>query len=520
MRTSVYTFLLITCLLLTPYAVLAGTDDSGLQVFTIDFSKQLGESADVAQEDTLFSPYCYNMFSSGNGMCALPEPIGSGYTWVTGSNLSADCGDSKLGLVVRQDAFPYAKIYLIKSADFEPPIGSSFLMDENSYTSANSDLFCYQYGSTDAVFIGNKIIAIDSLGTSTSSVILKTATGKLDLSAYPCRSAAIWQNRLFLAYQSYLFYSAAQDFENFANTATAGGTTLLYDSPQIYKLVSTRYGLYIFTDKGIYIQTGNGSKNSWSIEKISDVVLYNRKCVATFNDVIYFAGTRYNGSIIYSVSGVNVLPFIKIPHEISAYPLSSDMTFLQGGEYLLCSSSYTGGTGYIIDIARKTMYRSGEYNGLGSKNHFLKKTSTGFKIYRLPTLVRFNNEYSGYGLNYIKTLYPWEYRTNWLTLDGNASTRKEIDRIEIDYQGGTTTVQLNYAYGNGSTSVVGALLTAPTNTRLSTYVWNAPIGRTQSNRFYLDFLSYGTQTMTTNYILKQARIYYRNIGNYKTNSLR
>jgi len=518
MRTSIYTFLLLTALLLTPCEVWAGTDDSGLQVFTVDFSKQLGEAADVAQEDTLLSPYCYNMFSSGNGMTTLPEPIGSGYTWTTGSNSSADCGDSNLGLVVRQDGWPYAKIYLIKSPDFEPPIGTSFLMDENSYTSANSDLFCYQYGSTDAVFVGNKIIAIGY--SSTAPVILKTATGRLDLSTCWCRSAAIWQNRLFLAHQSYIFYSAAQDFENFSNTATAGGTTLLYDSAQIYKLVGTRYGLYIFTNKGIYIQTGTGAKNSWSIEKISDVVLYNRKCVATFNDVIYFAGQRLHGSVIYSISGVSVSPFIELPNELSAYQLSSDMTFIQGGKYLLLSSSYTGGTGYIVDVARKTMYRSGEYNGLGSRWHFLKKTATGYKIYRLPTLVRFNNEYSGYGLNYIKSLYPWEYRTNWLTLDGNSGNRKEIDRIEFDYQGGTTSVYLYYAYGNGSSAYATTTLTAPVNTRLSTYTWNAPIGKQQSNRFYLYFLSNGTQTMTTNYILKQARIYYRNIGNYKTNSLR
>lgn len=486
----------------------AGTDDSGLQVFTVDFSKQLGESADVVQEDTLLSPYCYNLFSSGNGLCSFPQPKGSGYEW-TGAGV--DIVDSSFGdAIVRADNGSASDIFShINPSYAAPSMGARVLLTAAGSTSDNSELFAFQNGSTAAVFVGSKIITItgNHFAPTTTEVALPSGTG---------RSAAIWQNRFFYSYSNYIYYSAPQDFFNFTSSSTAGGVIRLYEDTSILKIVSTKYGLYVFASSGIWLLSGS-SKNAWSLDKISNILLPDFDMVTVYNDVVYFKDFRSQGQKIWSISGVTVSLFAEVPYKIA---LAHQMRFVNSGKFLILASPTTNGTGYVYDVARKTFFETSEYNGLGSNWYFLKRTSTGYKIYELPLGEVFTNEYDGTTGYYVPVLYPWAYQTAWTTLDGNSGTRKEIDRIEIDYQGGTTSVVLYYTYGNGSFSYGTTTLTAPTNSRMTTYTWNAPIGRQQSNRFSLYFLSSGTQTMTINYILKQARIYYRNIGNYKNNNLR
>jgi hypothetical protein len=525
MRTSVYTFLLTIALLLTPCAFLhAGTDDSGLQVFTVDFSKQLGESADVAQEDTLFSPYCYNLFSSGNGICSFPRPKGTGYLFPGASAFGIDGVNlNNLGAtVVRIDGNITASVYLHYNSGFSPsPLGTQVPLDNNAYATFNSDLFAFTRGATQSVFLGTKIIDVSNLGPSpvTTEVVLKASGVPFSL---PWNSAAIWQNRLFLTYQNYLYYSAAQDFDDFTSSATAGGVTRLYEDNYISKIVSTRYGLYIFTGSGIWLQSGASAKNSWSIEKISNVT--QASAFYKDDDTIYFqAFANAEGKKIWRLNGITIEPIVTIPQYLQPTYFNENvytqMSIINSGRFIVLASFIVGGTSWMYDTQNKSWIRTSEFNGFSDRYFYFKRTSTGYRIYRLPIAEKFYNNYDD-DFSLLTPLTPWAYQTSWLTLDGNASNRKEIDRVEFDYQGGTTSVYLYYAYGNGSSSYSNTTLTAPTNTRLSTYVWNAPIGRQQSNRFYLYFLSNGAQTMTTNYILKQARIYYRNIGNYKTNSLR
>lgn len=525
MRTSVYTFLFITCLLLTPCAFsYAGTDDSGLQVFTIDFSKQLGESADVAQEDTLFSPYCYNMFSSGNGICSFPKPKGTGQLFYSASAVDGAEFLTFGGAAVRidSDTTGTGSVWLHYSAGLTPsPLGSRVELDNNCSTSSNSDIFAFNYGGTQAVFLGNKIINVSGTVPSVTTAEITLTGLAFPLATYPHRSAAIWQNRLFLTCQNYLSYSAAQDFTVFTASAAAGGITRLYDATYISKIIATRYGLYIFTNEGIYIQTGSGAKNSWQIEKISNQRLPDFDSAVVYNDIIYFKAFQEQGKKIWTINGVNVSPLVDIPPEVSTNLLYHQIAVINSGRLIVLANSTVGGTSYVYDIQNKYWIRTSEFSGfISGGNYYIKKATGSYRIYYLPVAERFNGAYDSDLSTLLTPLYPWQYNTSWLTLDGNSGNRKEIDRVEFDYQGGTVAVGLYYAYGNGSSSGGITTLVAPINTRLSTYVWNAPIGRTQSNRFYLCFLSSGTQTMTTNYILKQARIYYRNIGNYKTNSLR
>jgi uncharacterized Fe-S cluster protein YjdI len=513
MRTSVYTFLLTTCLLLTPYAVLAGTDDSGLQVFTVDFSKQLGESADIAQEDTLFSPYCYNMFSSGNGLTTFPEGYGSNYEWTGTAGDIADYPDSYFGAILKVDNTTAADIYLMFNPTFASGTATKIFLYNAARTSENFNMDVFSGGDTTYITVGNGMLSYFASTLATTSVSLPTST---------ITDAEIFQNRLFLVNGKLLYYSTAQNYENFTVGPTTGGVINVFESGGIRKIISTKYGLYIFAVRGIFLLSGQ-DKNSWRIEKISNLQIANLKSATVYQDIIYFTAisNELNNGSLWVLNGIDIQPLSDIPGLFFPnFTFNHRLQIFSNGNFLALATKTVNGTSLIFDLNKKTWIRNSDFNVLGSTRFYIKKTSSGHKIYEFPQAQKFLNYYSNPKAAYLNPMQPWAYQTSWMTLDGNASNRKEIDRVEFDYQGGTVAVSLYYAYGNGSSSGATTTLTAPTNTRLSTYVWNAPIGRQQSNRFYLYFLSSGTQTMTTNYILKQARIYYRNIGNYKTNSLR
>jgi hypothetical protein len=509
MRTSVYTFLLITYLLLTQYAVLAGTDDSGLQVFTVDFSKQLGETNLAASEDTKISDYCYNLYNSGNGL-------------------------TNFG-VYTSSAIPFYGIRYKRFYRGGTVNGHPYVCEQNNGSGTYEiNFFNGDSSSTWETMIAssgsNNVFGFRQLGyyyfvnadnfirftASTSTV--STLTGK-PWQTYGGLGFNIWKNRLWvIGYNAYLYptalyYSSASDMTDFTASATAGGVISLPNgTATITGIYSTLYGLYITTTSdGIYLLSGGDKPSSWILEKIST------QSVSNWNGFVYenkfYFLNETNGSFKYSifvVNGVNIEKICELPYNRFSFSTLNKSIF--SGNFIIIPNPYSV-SGYVYDIKNQSGFETSDINGVISENYIIKsETLYNYRIRYSPIFNDFSNMQT--------SIYPWAYKTSWLTLDGNASNRKEIDRIEFDYQGGTTNVYLYYAYGNGSSAYAATTLTAPINTRLSTYVWNAPIGRQQSNRFYLYFLSSGAQTMTTNYILKQARIYYRNIGNYKTNSLR
>jgi hypothetical protein len=511
MRTSVYTFLLLTALLLTPCAVLAGTDDSGLQVFTVDFSKQLGESADVAQEDTLFSPYCYNMFSSGNGFSSCKDSLGSGKDWTGYGSDIIDLPSDEAGTyaIVRINSnITTTEVYLHTFPASNS--GTRTTLINTAYTAPFYEMNAFYGGTLTYLTYGPpSLLTIDGSLT----------TGSVSLPVAPSHSE-VWQNRLFISTSNYLYYSTAQDYTDFTVGPTTGGVIRVWESDSINKLVATQYGLYIFTDNGIFLLSGQ-NKNAWSLEKISILTTSNYRNVTKYKDTIYFLDSSLYRKTLWAMQGVGLNKISEFPYALTGFDSITWIKVFDDGEKIVLAQQASSRVGLVFDLKSKSWFRTAEFNIVKSDKYFIKNISyTTYEIYSAPQFRKFLNETNAYRSDYLTPVYPWAYQTAWLTLDGNASNRKEIDRIEFDYQGGTTSVYLYYAYGNGSSTSANTTLTAPTNTRLSTYVWNAPIGRQQSNRFYLYFLSSGTQTMTTNYILKQARIYYRNIGNYKTNSLR
>jgi len=496
--------LILGTLLIAPNAF-CGTDDSGLQVYTLNFGEMMGETADVGQEDTKISQYCYNMFQSGNGLCSYPQPKGSGYEW-TGTPIQIFSAGNTFVKLLNQSSSVSCEVYLHSNSIFASPTGTRTLITNNGYS--NGDLFNFQGLTRDYLFVGFKMIYSADNWATTAEVTLPTATSN---------TAALWQNRLWIASGRTMYYSAAQDYENFTNSATAGGTTNILGIGSINKLVGTRYGLFIFTSGGIFLQSG--ASKGWSIEKISDLFLYNSSTITSYNDNIFFQAGITEGRKIFVLSGTTISVLAEFP-EIVIGTFVNSMAVSNSGKLLLLSFG-TSATmpNYVYDLEKKSWSRSAECHVLGYGQYFAKKTSTGkYAVYFYNRAESFNLQFDGIA-SYVVPL-AWEYKTSWMTLDGNAGNRKEIDRIEFDFLGGTAAVGLYFATGDGSYSGYAGSLVAPTNSRFSSYTWNNPIGKRQSNRFYLDFASVGAQTMTQNYVLKQARIYYRNIGNYKTNTLR
>jgi len=499
-----YTFFLITTLLLTPYVVCAGTDDTGLQVFTINGGELLGETSDVGQEDTKISQYSYNLFNSGNGLCSLPQPYGSGYEW-TGEAIAITYSQNYTYI----DVLGSTDCVIVRTLD---PLGSTPQTTLAVGVAAFIDFKVFSFGSFTYIFCGNKIIKSTTGTTTTSEVSLPLAA--------TYNTCDVWQNRLWIATADFLFYTAPQNYDDFSNTATTGGTTRIPSCGTIYKLIGTKYGLYIFGQNGIFLQSGS-SKN-WQIDKISNLRLTDYSMVTSYNDMVIFADYSDINKKIWQLAATEITEICNIPSGYPTLPTAipfSQLRIIGGGKYIALVHPTATKTSLVYSIDNKSFFETSEFNSVG-ETYFIKKSSTKYKIYQLPNFQKFFNDWNDSGGNYLTPLYPWAYKTAWITLDGNASNRKEISRIEFDYQGGTTDVYLYYAYGNGSSSSTYTVLNAPINSRLSTYVWNAPLGSQQSNRIYLYFLSNGAQTMTNNYMLKQIRIYYRNLGNVKTNTLR
>jgi len=79
MKRILYLGIVLTTLLMASNAF-CGTDDSGLQVFTLNGADMMGETADVGQEDTKISQYSLNMFQSGNSL-TVPVRSNSDYSY-------------------------------------------------------------------------------------------------------------------------------------------------------------------------------------------------------------------------------------------------------------------------------------------------------------------------------------------------------------------------------------------------------------------------------------------------------
>lgn len=526
MRSSVYTFLLTTCLLLTPCAFLhAGTDDSGLQVFELDVTKMKGFSADVMTEDSFYAQECKNLYANGYGLTSLFQ-YASDDIFTYGSTTAVSTlrfvDWSKTSSYFLNAFYKDGSYYVTRTADNNIVIPAASA--DNSFIFGAS----FFYGTFQEIVVSKKAVY---------TVNGVQVTGLPFFPTYDLRSATLWKNRLWVlagtGVQYYrLWHSQASNYTNFTSSATEGGVLNLADFPDCVRLVGTNYGLYIIAREGIWLISGGDTPTSWRVEKI----------IAWKNDLAHGGVCEYQGQLfltcdkgIFLLSGTSLEKLTELPKQINVASTSiihdrflgitaSTDTTPNAYHYYSTSTSET----YLYDLQSKSFITAYPVHGVFNNDLWVKFSSAlAYTVYQAPPLI-----YSATNTN---TMMPILYHSPWLTLDGNGANSKIVKRIEIESIGNNPTMEVAlYAelanntllgsansYKDFNTSIPLTSLATPTAGRpaTNTFIWNVA-ERQPFRKIAIRFQSLDGATMTGNFLLKKIRVYYVPVGNPLKNSLR
>lgn len=508
MRTSVYTFLLITCLLLTPCAVLAGADDSGLQVFELLGPKTTGMRPDAIKEDTGIAELLINLLPSPNGFYSITDfgALASGVTDIPRGFLAgamfSDPGGEFIALEKRIPGGTDEIVYYQASGAI------------TSEVDANASIFSSFFAAFDGglVYIvnGDSFLSFNP-ASPTTSTLSKPWT--------MAQTACIWKNRLWVAEGSgsntYLWYSAAQDYDNFT-TPSPGGVFNISSRSGVKKLCPTNYGLYIMCDNDIYLMSGGDVPNSWRLDKLfTGFTLgynggYNYFATVIGNEVWFLTKT----SSLFRISGTQIQLVSTIPqYYIGLIALNFSGCCSFKNKYFVLTNP-PGNYGMMYDIEQQCWILCNEFSyPLGNTDNFYINSNAGRTKFSLKITPNFADSSAIYGK---PVIYPWQWQSSYFTLDGNDYTQKEIDRIEFEYMGGTASVYIYAVNPSAIVSSYSKTFVPATNNRITTNVWEAPLGRRSTNKISFLFYSADTNTQYINYMIKKIRIYYRNLGSYGT----
>lgn len=521
----------------------AGTDDSGLQVYTIKGEDMMGTTMAPNTEGLKFGQGMQNMFQTGNGLSTFYTG-GSAYGSLSSTNTSKfldldSCYTPQFG----NDSFYYS-FYTGTSSVHINLSGSGFSSSKKfkytdtlfgglglasgwSFVRAFKDPF---NTNRNYIFTPKRIFS-DIFLSGTSEITFPFGGDTLLDCEYH-------KNRVFCgALTGYVYYSSALDLADFTNASGKGGTIKL-PSP-IRNLESTQYGLYIFTSSGVYLLSGGEQPSSWKLEEVfpgvsNYVGLNNRSHDSVFerNNVVYFISQdsgRDNFCVVYSISGYSHQKIAYVPP--TSYPYYAGLNML--GENTLMW--YNGTDCSLLDINTGALStRTDITSGTNAYNFYCYNTygMTGYayKIYwKQPLEYNYNA-----GDTYITSQPQFWYRTPIINF-GTPGNQKEISRVEVDYifaknfygAGSKCEMYLYYPYVNFlwtnvtspaiSENDTGVITPYYTKVPYKTFVWNAP-AKVPMKRCYLDFHSYSTNYAYVGYqqsILKEIRIYYRDLGAYK-----
>ncbi len=514
--------------LLTASNAFCGTDDSGLQVFEIDAAKMNGMTADIFSEDTVFGMNCKNLYKSMNGLSTLHYQADADiFTWgsTTAVSLLRFIDFTKTRTHILNLFYKDGSYYVTRAADNVPVISgaeanNSFIF---GFTFFNSSF--YEYVLTQKVCRNVNTLA---------AVTMPWTTAGQD--AY---TAALWQNRLFVltggtgTTQKYtLWWSAPGNYTDFTTTATTGGVINIADFPSITKIIGTKYGLYLIALEGIWMVSGGSSPSAWTVQKIADFpneASYGGIC--EYKDQVFIACDKG----LFLLAGTQLQQLSTLPEKINisstsvyqdrfvAVTVSPDLTINP-------TYSYSTGTSevYLYDTQNKSWSTLSTLGGLFMNNYWVKFTSNnlGFTVYEAPPLT-----YEGANT---KTFLPFNYATNWMTLDGNGANSKKIHRIEIECGGNAQTIEVsmlaeradNTALGNAYSYIdfVPVIPITPvsfksTRPPTNTFVWNV-FQNQPFRKIALNILSLANSTITGHFVIKKIRVYYFNLGNPLKNTLR
>jgi len=559
--------LLIVLMLLIPIVAVAGVDDSGLQTYTIDFSKQTGMRNSVSistqpglndikvnnNTDTFFSDYCLNMqlindkfINVGYGYYDYLSIFPHGYDDFKFFSISNY-------LILYQYLNPGVKSVTIKNIDgtqYSDILGGSFTKkSDGAYLTISNAV---SLKNTSRVYINpykptskdNLIFFSEENGLCSANVLVSGAlliSDKCVYDNFPFYSyescAEEWNGRLFIGTEtSSVYFSSTLDYTDFSISGTTGGLINMPDGSNIKCMKSNSIGLFIFTSSGVWLLSGDTQPSSWSLKKINTLITtnsanWNKMIVCGDYNKIFFVA---NKTLYILEDGVMVTPISILSGDYT------DINFYANKIYLFCNSGYANPCYY--DIQTTSFYN---INARNSTNNLIGVKAPNnsadiiISIISKNDNIRFLSNRSSIGGYTTYDEVYWE--SSPLSLSG-LNNYKKIKRIEIDCDfGGKNRIgviskAINYTYkyltNYTITDDFDKCFFYVLNPKDDSQLFSKELTFAEHN-----YTSYGIKTFTIKnainipadtqfkfaikaygYLaIKQIRIYYYNYGDYKMN---
>ncbi len=566
-----FSIIIILTLLLASLNAFAGVDDSNLQVFTLTGDKLLGSNTMQHTEDSSFGDFAVNVWND-NGLtqlCLTDDPAKT-FTYNLQSVYQSYVIDAQRLPIVGKAGTYYgqnATIAMIKEGntssvnlyysnslinivpkDFGPN-GAQYV--NGSY---NNDGFLYAASYTAAgvplVFVLTpNAYTLCSVSLTDGHLTPGNPTGSSSRN-YPSTKQAFfidgylltadaWQNRTWIAQEvdiasceNRLRYSSATDVTDFTGGPTLGGIIDLPEAESIKKIIGTQYGLYVFTDKNIWLVYGDINPMSWSLKKIWQGSDYKFKKAFKYNEDVFIYSDDGNEQAVFKASGLNIDKIIHFPSTLPTYFIPN----IIHNKYLTLGDTSTYGyfQGNIYDMEAKCYYTWQKVqNCPRNSGYFISRFydynthTTILKFYPNPD---FEENYFPTYFNTSETLITYE--TAWQTLDGIGSNLKNIKRVEIDYDADTQEVlqctvvrrtnNSNYAQYDAAQTFKGytdgdltsILHSFGTHSPTQTAFINLNLMRRPATKFKFMINTFGAANIITRPIrIKQIRVYYQPVGN-------
>lgn len=506
MRTSIYTFLLLTALILTPCASHAGVDDSDLKLFSLTGDKLLGMTNEGFNEDTQFGAVCTNLFNTGNGLINWFEKVA---LFTTAEILITD-------FFSLSDATGLKFYYGVGGGVNAGIHMTDLLGNYKMVPSADYSIgFIYAFVDTSEIYILNQASCYKYSPLSPGSPSKVTLASVV----FPIAGATAWNNRIWIAGNSgqTLYWSSAASKADFVAATSRGGALNFYEAGKIFKIVGTNYGLYVFAANGIFMINGGPEFASWQINKIGGHYLDSDDGIFEYKNTVVFR-TANPDRAVYQINGTSINKlFISLQDDAST--VYGKMRVLNDRFFVFADNN--DDDDYYYDIQNKSWGRFSKIKRFDDNFQsvfYLADTPSTSECY-----IKYYPDFTPAWGNTSNSIANWEYQTAWHTLDGNNSNQKEIKRVEIDYFGlsdATIEARLYFAYGTGENYLSkffpgfsgGEGSYNGKNPMSGTFIWNVNTGF-PTRKIYMTLASGGTHGGQI--LIKGIRIYYKELGNYK-----
>jgi hypothetical protein len=272
-------------------------------------------------------------------------------------------------LMVTTDTIPIFYWYIVKNytqpaillySDSLVTINVPSYKFADTYTTGNFSefngqiFFCYfTYNSIEYV---RHIISYD-MDTQAINDTYATITGDDTARLSP---SAIYYERLFLASDSIIYFSEAQEPTDF--TSIGSGTIFLKQGGRPTALIPMRDRMIISTATSLFVLMGN-TKDSYSIHLLSDNLgIRNPKGIVQKNGVVYFIGTDYD---IYEYNGNTLLNISREPIDTGSksgvkggfdYGLITTDSLAIENNMLYCTGFADNNLIYVFDLNKRRWY--------------------------------------------------------------------------------------------------------------------------------------------------------------------